>query len=64
MIVYLDQNKWIELARIVNGVEISEKAVSLLREIEISLSSGCLFPLSAIHLMEYSRIKDPGGDPG
>lgn len=60
MIVYLDQNKWIELARIVNGVETSEKAVSLLREIEISLNSGYLFPLSAIHLMEFSRIKDPG----
>jgi hypothetical protein len=60
MIVYLDQNKWIELARIVNGVESSEKATSLLREIEIALSSGCLFPLSAMHVMEFSRVKDPG----
>ena len=32
MIVYLDQNKWIELARIINGVETSERATTLVQE--------------------------------
>lgn len=60
MIVYLDQNKWIELARIINGIEKSERATALIQEINIALSVGYLFPLSAIHVMEFSRIKDAG----
>lgn len=60
MIVYLDQNKWIELARIINGIETSEKATALLQELDIALSAGYVFPLSAIHIMEFSRIKNAG----
>jgi hypothetical protein len=59
MIVYLDQNKWIEVARIVNGIDTSPKAVAFLKELDIALSLGYLFPLSAIHLLEFARIKDP-----
>lgn len=60
MIVYLDQNKWIELARIINGIETSERAAALVQEMNIALSAGYIFPLSAIHIMEFSRIKNAG----
>lgn len=60
MIIYLDQNKWIELARIINGIDKSERAAALVQEINIALSVGYIFPLSAIHIMEFSRIKDAG----
>jgi hypothetical protein len=59
MIIYLDQNKWIELARIANKVEVSEEGERLLAEFNIALDSGCIFPLSAVHFVEFSRIKDP-----
>ncbi|MBB2495947.1 hypothetical protein [Aquipseudomonas ullengensis] len=58
-VVYLDQNKWIELARIKNGKESSDRARQLLAEIDAARQSGFVFPLSAIHIMEFSRIKDP-----
>jgi hypothetical protein len=60
MIIYLDQNKWIELARIINGIDKSERAAALVQEINIALSAGYIFPLSAIHIMEFSRIRDAG----
>jgi len=59
VIIYLDQNKWIELARIVNGLETSPAALTLLDEIEAAVSCDYIFPLSAVHIMEFSRIKDP-----
>ena len=58
MIVYLDQNKWIELARIVNGLESSRRSKQILAEIKAALDSGCIFPLSALHIIEFSRIKN------
>lgn len=57
MIVYLDQNKWIELARAINGVENTDEAELLRRKTPAVLGSGCIFPLSAIHIIEFSRIK-------
>lgn len=60
MLVYLDQNKWIELAKIVNGKETSEDAISLLEEIKSSLKCGYSYPLSAIHYMEFARISNLG----
>ncbi len=60
MVVYLDQNKWIELARIVNGLEKTVRARRLLGEVEAALSIGVLFPISALNILEMSRIKDPG----
>lgn len=58
MIVYLDQNKWIDLARIENGLDVSERALALKHEFNAAVESGCVFPLSAIHVVEFSRIKD------
>lgn len=57
-IVYLDQNKWIELARIKNGKDSSERARQLLTEIDAARQCGFVFPLSAIHIMEFARIRD------
>ncbi|CAD6365220.1 hypothetical protein SHEWT2_00380 [Shewanella hafniensis] len=57
-IVYLDQNIWIQLARIKNGIESTPDGINLLKEIEVARSLGFVFPLSAIHLMEFSRIND------
>ena len=60
MVVYLDQNKWIELARVVNGLETSPAAKQLQREMAAAIDCGYVFPLSAIHIIEFSRIKDHG----
>lgn len=60
MIVYLDQNKWIELAQIVNGVEKSDKSKQLLEEFNAAIAHSYIFPLSAIHIIEFSRITDVG----
>ncbi|AKO51387.1 hypothetical protein ABA45_02280 [Marinobacter psychrophilus] len=57
MIVYLDQNKWIELARAINGVDNSDEAELLRRNMPAAIRAGCIFPLSAIHIIEFSRIK-------
>jgi hypothetical protein len=57
-VVYLDQNKWIELARIKNGKDSSDRARQLLIEIDEARQCGFVFPLSAIHIMEFARIRD------
>jgi len=59
MVVYLDQNKWIEIARVSNGIDRSERGRALLREVDAALASGCIFPISGLHIIEFSRIKDP-----
>lgn len=60
MLVYLDQNKWIELARIVHGKETSPRANSILATLSSAVDSGSLtVPLSAIHYIETARIGDP-----
>lgn len=58
MIVYLDQNKWIELARIVHGKEQSKHAKAILHALTAATESGCIFPLSAMHYMETARISN------
>jgi len=60
MIVYLDQNKWIELARVANGLDKSSRAKQLYRDLIAAIDCGYIFPLSAIHIMEFSRIKNHG----
>lgn len=60
MIVYLDQNKWIELARIFHGKDKSDNAKSILRDIEKSLACGYVYPLSSCHYIEFARIRNPG----
>ena len=61
MIIYLDQNKWIELARVVHGKDIAAESINLLKEIKSTASAGlCTIPLSGIHYMETARISNPG----
>lgn len=60
LIVYLDQNKWIEFARIFHGKDKSDRAISIRREIDASLDCGYVFPLSAFHYIEFARISDRG----
>lgn len=57
MIIYLDQNKWIELARAIHGVDTSPEAEFLRQFMPVALQVGCIFPLSATHVIEFSRIK-------
>jgi len=59
LIIYLDQNKWIELARIIHGKEKSEQSVSVLNEVLLSLEHGYIYPLSAFHYLEFARISNP-----
>ena len=56
MIGYLDQNKWIELARIVHGKDRSAHSQAVLRAINAGSESGCMLPLSGVHYMETARI--------
>lgn len=60
MIVYLDQNKWIELAKIHHGKSTSSGDIAFLKEVEASITCGYQYPLSAIHFMEFSRISNVG----
>jgi hypothetical protein len=59
MIIYLDQNKWIELAKMVHGKDKSAWAKQVLRDYEAA-SDGRLaeFPLSSFHYIETSRISN------
>ena len=57
MIVYLDQNKWIELARVVNGKDSSPAVATVATAV---IEGGLELPLSAIHYMETARISDLG----
>jgi len=58
LIVYLDQNKWIELAKIFHGKDNSERGKSIRRDIEASIDCGYIYPLSEVHYMEFSRISN------
>lgn len=61
MIIYLDQNKWIELSKMVHGKDCSERAKRIVRAIDtVSREGSAIFPLSAIHYMETSRISNEG----
>lgn len=58
MIVYLDQNKWIEFARIVHGKDKSPSAQMILHTFNAAIESGCILPLSGMHYMETARISN------
>jgi len=61
MIVYLDQNKWIELARIVLGKDDSIEAKTFLKELDSVVDAGLIkLPLSAVHCVETVRNKSAG----
>lgn len=59
MIVYLDQNKWIELAKMVHGKDKSARAARVLHSFEAAGDAGRVkFPLSSFHYIETSRISN------
>ena len=59
MIVYLDQNKWIELAKMFHGKDNSIRASRVLREYEEARKDNRIqLPLSSIHYIETSRISN------
>lgn len=61
MIIYLDQNKWIELAQMTHGKGCQDKAKRVLRDFNAVVDGNqvCL-PLSACHYIETSRISNIG----
>jgi hypothetical protein len=60
LILYLDQNKWIELAREYHGRSNSSAAQRALERMAPLITDGRLVaPLSAIHYMETHRHPDP-----
>lgn len=60
-IIYLDQNKWIDLARAYHGKDSEPSFVAALNFLQTAVESGdVILPLSAIHYMELSRITNTG----
>ena len=61
MVVYLDQNKWIELARTFHGKDDTVRAKNVLRDFELATrESRVTVPLSSLHYIETSRISNVG----
>src|ERR1700745_1305028 len=59
--IYLDQNKWIQLARVYHGKELDTELQQLLQYLlEATVNGSIVLPLSGIHYMETARIRDPG----
>lgn len=59
MLVYLDQNKWIEIAKMFHGKDKSERAARVLHSFETPCASGhTTVPLSSFHYVETSRISN------
>ena len=61
MIIYLDQNKWIELGRIFHKKDTCPESQALLSEIVTAVEKKeIVLPLSAMHYMETARISNSG----
>ena len=61
MVIYLDQNKWIELARVFHGKDAGARATSLLGRFEEAVNEGRVtFPLASVHYGELSRVSNAG----
>lgn len=59
-IVFIDQNKWIDLARIRAGKSNSAAMRSLYDELNNAVARGrVLFPLTVAHILETSKRNDP-----
>jgi hypothetical protein len=59
-IVYLDQNKWIDLARVQAGAVSTGPIADLYSQLMIAVEGGqVLFPLSLSHVLETSKRIDP-----
>jgi hypothetical protein len=58
-VVYLDLNKWIDLARAESAEQVAKKYLPALRAAEQLVSVGqAVFPLSSAHFMEVAKIGD------
>ena len=61
MIIYLDQNKWIELSKMIHGKDSSARAARVVAAFTAATeSSAAVVPVSAIHYMETARISNAG----
>jgi hypothetical protein len=61
MVVYLDQNKWIELARMFHRKDVTPRAQQILHCFEAaSTGARATFPLSSVHYVETARISNAG----
>ncbi len=59
MLIYLDQNKWIALARMVYGKDKSLLSVTIAENTLKAVEDGRIkIPLSAVHYMESARISN------
>lgn len=62
--VYLDQNKWIDLARAAAGHPHGERYHDTLRQLRQAVFEGrAKFALSCVHYFETARAGDPNGAP-
>ena len=58
-IIYLDQNQWIELAKVRAGKATDSWISSLVTELENAVKNGkVIFPLSGTHILETSKRND------
>lgn len=61
MLIYLDQNKWIELAQMVHGKNASAQAKRTVGELRAAVDAkSATLPLSSFHYIETSRISNVG----
>jgi hypothetical protein len=59
MLIYLDQNKWIELARMAHRKDRTPRASKVLQRFREALDTGyATIPLSSFHYIEMSRISN------
>jgi hypothetical protein len=58
-IIYLDQNKWIDIARAFYGRDDGKKYQPVLEKIQEKVNSGdIIVPISAVHIIETARNED------
>ena len=60
-IIYLDQNKWIELAKVLHGKDPRPEMQKVLSFVQdTGRARTHVYPLSAVHYMETNRVREPG----
>jgi hypothetical protein len=59
-VIFLDQNKWIDLAGVEAGKASSSELVALYNELAAAVDGGkAIFPLTVSHILEASKRNDP-----
>lgn len=59
-IIFIDQNKWIELAKVEAGKDLSSEISSLYENLISAVENGkAIFPLTTSHIIETSKRNDP-----